>query len=195
MSSDARAMSSSSTPRCVTARITVGLGRRRQADAGRLQPRDRLAPLEAERGEIDLDEVRLDLLQIDRHPGVVERLREGACASVVVGEPLDVVVERIQARGRDDPRLAHRAAEEVLLTPCALHQLARAGEQRPEWAAEPLRETERHGVEARGDLRRRNAERDRRIEEPRAVQVDGQAELSGGLDDLFELVERPDAAA
>ena len=169
--------------------------RRRQADAGRLQPRERLAALEAERREVDLDEVRLDLLEVDREPASRERLRERARTGVVVGEPVDVVVERVDARRGHDPGLTHRAAEEVLLAPRALHQLARAREQRAERAAEPLRETERHGVEARGDLRGRDAERDRRVEEPRAVQVDGEAELARSGDDLLELAERPDAPA
>jgi hypothetical protein len=67
---------------------------------------------------------------------------------VVVREPLDVVVERVDAGRRNDPRLAHRAAEEVLLAPRALHELVRAGEQRAKRTAETFREAERHRVEA-----------------------------------------------
>ena len=81
-------------------------------------------------------------------------LGEPARARVVVGEPLDVVVERVDAGGGDDPRLAHRAAEEVLLAPRALDRLGRAREERAERAAEALREAERDGVEARADRRR-----------------------------------------
>ena len=44
-------------------------------------------------------------------------------------------------------------------------------------------------------VRGRNAERRRRVEEPRAVQVDGEAELARRRDDLVQLVERPHAPA
>ena len=54
----------------------------------------------------------------------METLRERLRASVVVREPLDVVVERVEAGRGDDPRLPHRTAEEVLLAPRALHELA-----------------------------------------------------------------------
>ena len=59
--------------------------------------------VEPERADIDLDEVRLDLLQVDRHAGFLEPLGEPPRASVVVREPLDVVVERVDAGRGDDP--------------------------------------------------------------------------------------------
>ena len=144
-------MSSSSISRCVTARSTVGCGVGETPTPTDWSRAIASAALEAERRDVDLHEVRLDLLEIDGHAGCVERLRERACAGVVVGEPVDVVVERVEAGRSHDPGLAHRPAEEVLLAPRALHQLARAGEQRAERAAEPLREAERHRVEARRD--------------------------------------------
>src|SRR4029453_14095267 len=49
---------------------------------------------------------------------------------MVVGEPLDVVVERVDAGRRDDPGLPHRSAELVLETPRPLHQLVRARDER-----------------------------------------------------------------
>jgi hypothetical protein len=55
---------------------------------------------------IDLDEVRLHLLEIDPDAGLDEALAKAACACVVVGDALDVVVERIQRGCGDDPRLA-----------------------------------------------------------------------------------------
>ena len=48
-------------------------------------------------------------------PAAAQPSASRARARVVVGEPLDVVVERVEARGGDDPGLAHRAAEAVLL--------------------------------------------------------------------------------
>ena len=103
-------------------------------------------------------------------------LGEPASARVVVGQPLDVVVERVDAGSGDDPGLPHRATEEVLLAPRALHQLRRSREQRPERTAEALREAERDGVEAPADLRRRDARRDGRVEEPRAVEMGREAD-------------------
>src|SRR5688572_31621703 len=98
--------------------------RRGKPDLGSLQARESVGPVAAERLEVDLHEVRLDLLEIDGKARIVERLGEPACARVIVREPLDMVVERVETGGGDDARLAHRTAEEVLLAPPALHELA-----------------------------------------------------------------------
>ena len=100
------------------------MDRRREADAGIREPRQRVGPLEAETGRVDLDEVRLHLLEIHRDARLVETLRERLRASVIVREPLDVVIERVEAGRGDDPGLPHRTAEEVLLAPRMGHQLA-----------------------------------------------------------------------
>ncbi len=172
-----------------------GMDRGREADSRLAQRGKSSRPLEPERGEVDLDEVCLDLIDVDRTTGFRERLRETSGARVVVGEPVDMVVEGVDARSGDDSRLAHRATEEVLLAPGTLDQLARAGEERAERAAEPLGETERDGVEARGEDRGCDAERGGGVQEPCAVQVHRKPELSGGRDDVFQLGEWPDAAA
>ena len=147
------------------------MDRRGQPDA---RPGAARAPRSVERPScagVDLDEVRLDLIEVDGNTCFVERLGERARARVVLGEPFDVVVERVDAGGRDDARLPHRSAEQVLLPPGALDQLVRAGEQRSERAPEPLREAERHRVEARRRSRRRDAGRNRGVEEACAVEV------------------------
>ena len=54
----------------------------------------------------------------------MERIRQRARSGVILGEPLDVLIERVEAGSRHDPRLAHRAAEEMLLAPRAIHQVA-----------------------------------------------------------------------
>ena len=120
---------------------------------GRPKTSEGVGSVEPERCNVDLHEVRLDLLEVDRHTSAVKRPGERAGTRVIVGEAIDVVVERIQTGSSDDPCLAHRASEQVLLTPRALHQLARAREQCAERAAEALREAERHRVEAGRDLR------------------------------------------
>src|SRR4029079_3258426 len=80
-------------------------------------------------------------------PGGIPAPPQTARAGVILGQPVDVVLERVDTGRRDDPRLAHRAPEEVLLAPRPLDALRRAPEQRAERAAEPLREAERDGVE------------------------------------------------
>ena len=54
----------------------------------------------------------------------METSRERLRARVIVREPVDVVIERVQPRRGDDPGLPHRPAEEVLLAPRLRHQLA-----------------------------------------------------------------------
>ena len=188
-------MSSSVTSRCVTARMTVGWIVVESPTPAVGEPSERVRPVEAEPRRVDLDEVRLDLLEIDRHSRLVDRLGERPRPLVILRQPLDVVVERVQTRSRDDAGLSHGAAEQVLLPPRAGHELLRTGEQRPERAPEPLREAERHGVEARGDGGRLDTERNGCVEEAGAVEVDGETDLPRRRDDILEVGERPDASA
>ena len=143
----ARSMSSSPTSRCVTARITVGwIVDERPTPASRRRPSasSRSSP---SLPDVHLHEVRLHLLEIDRQPRAVPRLGQPPRPRVVVGQAVDVVVEGVDACRRDDARLPHGAAEQVLLTPGPLHQRARSGQHGPERAAEALREADRDGVE------------------------------------------------
>ena len=145
-----------------------------------LSSAERVVALEAEGLDVDLHEVRLDAIRgRPGTPAAASPSAERARAGVVVGETLDVVVERVDAGRGDDPRLAHRAAEEVLLAPGALDELLGACQERSERAAEPLRQAERDGVEAGGDLGRRDALRRRGVQEAGAVEVHGEPELAG----------------
>ena len=105
-------MSSSSTSRCVTARSTVGWIVAESPTPCSASSADRL--LLRPRRHVELHEVRLDPIRVDGEPGLGEAEREPLRPRMVVRQPLDVVLERVDARGRDDPGLAHRAAEEVL---------------------------------------------------------------------------------
>ena len=73
---------------------------------------------EARRHELNL---HLDGVRVDREAGGGQAVGEGACTRVVLGEPLDMVVERVEARGRDDAGLAHGPAEEMLVAARLLH--------------------------------------------------------------------------
>src|SRR5207249_647877 len=80
----------------------------------------------------------------------------------------------------DDSAVSHRAAKVVLEPARLLHRLDRAGGQRAEWAAEPLRQAQRDRVEAAPDLRRGDAGRDRRVHHARTVEMQAQPELACG---------------
>src|SRR5215212_12141992 len=83
----------------------------------------------------------------------------------------------------------------MLEAPRAMHQLGGPGDEGAERAAEALRETDRDGVGMTRDLRGWDAERNRGIEEARAVEVQPQAELAAGVGDRRDLLQRPDAPA
>ena len=114
-------MSSSPTSRCVTARSTDGwiVADRPTPCSARMPKRLLLR----ERRDVELEEVRLDAIGIDREPRLGEPEREPLRPRVVVGEPLDVVVEGVDTRRRDDARLTHGAAEEVLEPSRVRHHL------------------------------------------------------------------------
>ena len=135
------------------------------------------------------------VVRVDRKAGVGKALREPLRARVVLGEALDVVVERVEHRRRDDTGLAERAAEQELEVPGLLHLLLGAGEDRAHRAAEPLREADLDGVGEPAVLGGRDAGGDGGVEQARAVEMDGEAELAGGGDRRFELLERPDPPA
>ena len=101
----------------------TGERRPRNPDALAEQPLDRFADVQAEGADVDLDEVRLHLLEVDRDAGLVQPLGEPPCSRVVFGQALDVVVERVDACRGDDPRLPHRTSELMLEASRAQHPL------------------------------------------------------------------------
>src|SRR6266545_4368237 len=82
----------------------------REPDPDVPEPLQRVRLGETERLEAHLNEVGLDRRGIDGHAAFVQPLRQPSRAGVVVGEPLDVVVERVEPGRSDNPRLAHGAA-------------------------------------------------------------------------------------
>ena len=114
---------------------------------------------------------------------------------MVLRKPVDVVVERVDAGGRHDPSLAHRASEEMLVAPRLRHALLRPRDDRSERAAEPFGEAERDRVELAPVLRCRSPARDRGVHEPRAVEMHREPVRPGLGDHLLEMPERPDPAA
>ncbi len=86
-------------------------GGKREQNAFRAEPCDGFVRAQAEPGRVELHEIRLDLVDLDGQAGFCQALREPAGVGVVLRKPVDVVVERIDAGGRHDPSLAHRASE------------------------------------------------------------------------------------
>jgi hypothetical protein len=121
----------------------------------------------------------------------VQTLGQPPGPRVIVREPLDVVVERVDPGRSDDPRLPHRTAELVLESPGLPHQLVGAGDQRPERAPEPLGEADRDRVEVSCDLRSGHSARHCSVEHARPVEMDRKLDLPAGGDERPDLVERP----
>ena len=114
------------------------MGSHRESDSFSREPGESVARIEIECADVDLDEVRLHLLEIDRHACGLQTFGQLPRPGVVLGEPFDVVVEGVNAGRRNDSGLPHRSAELVLETTCPPHQVVRAGDERPERAPEPL---------------------------------------------------------
>ena len=169
--------------------------RRGERDAGLAQARERLVARQAKRVDAELDEVRLHLLGVDRQPGRVPAVGEPSCAGMVVDKPVDMVLERVDTGGGDDPCLTHRSSEEVLLAPGALDRLLRAGEDRAERAAEAFREAQRHRVEEAPEPRGGNAGGDRGVQQAGAVEVRRDPALARRGRDGCELLDRPAPSA
>src|SRR4051812_26156419 len=113
---------------------------------------------------------------------------------MIIGEALDVVLERINSRGGEYARLPHRAAEGVLPAPRALDEVLAPGEHGADGAAEPFAQIDPDGVEALRVIARADAGRDRRVEQPRAVHVRLHAALVRDFTHLAQLLQRPDRA-
>ncbi len=131
---------------------------------------------EAGGGHVDEDDVRLGR---PGQPGPDRGQQRGELpgAAVVVGEPVDHRVERDEACGGCDARLVHRPAAEPLQVQARVRdrrprcRRARA----PNGRTEALVEAERDRVDRGRERGERDAERDGRVRQPRAVEVHAHA--------------------
>ena len=98
---------------------------------------------------------------------------------MVVGQALHLMVKGIQPRRRQGTGLAHAAADHLAQTPRLGDQRRGAAQHRANRRAQALGQAHRHRIEMLGDLPRVHVEPDRRVVEPRAVQVQGQAMFTG----------------
>ena len=111
------------------------------------------------------------LARSTRSPGSRARPSASAGVRVILREPVHHPLERDDPGGRDDSGLAHAAAEHLPHTRAPGDERGRAADDRADGRGEPF-DAERDGVDVTGELARRALEGDRRVEEPRAVEVD-----------------------
>ena len=122
---------------------------------------------------------------VGEDPGVV----------VVLLQPPDHLGQREDARRRDDARLAHAAAEDLPHPPGAVDERRRAADHRPDRRGEPFRQAELHRRDVPRPVGDRPAGRDRRVEQPRAVEVNRQVVAGGDGRDRREVLGRQNRAA
>ena len=193
---DARSTSSSPRSRCVTARSTAGWIVE-ESPTPASSSRASASPWVSPSGARSICTKFVSTWSRSTgSPAACQASREPSRAGVIVGEPLDVVIERVDARRRDDPRLAHRAAEEVLFAPGALdHRSAEPASSAPSGQPRPF-ERQIVTVSKRAAIAAgRHALRDSSVDEARTVEVHGEPHLARRARDRVELVERPDAPA
>ena len=156
--------------RCVTARSQPG--RRPPTRTPRLEQPLTQAGLVGDR-----DEVRLHGRGIDP-----EALGEPPRARVVVGEPLDVVVERVELAAATIPACRIAPPKRNFCRQARSISSAEPARSAPSGQPSPF-ERQSVTVSASADSRRRlDPGGDRRVEQPRAVEVDGEPELARGVD-------------
>src|SRR5207249_10931154 len=110
--------------------------------------------------------------------------------AVVAGEPLDVVLERVEAGRGEHARLPHRAAEDLARTARAGDEVAAAKQHGSGRRAQTLRQAARHRVEARAELLYRRVEMHGGIEDARAIETCRKAAPLGEPERLFEIGAR-----
>ena len=107
--------------------------------------------------------------------------RQTACIGVVFGQPVHMVVQRVQRTGRQQPSLAQPAAGHLADAARAIDQFARTTQCRADRRTQAFAEADGEAVEMVGDLPHTVVgtlpgcgRSHGRVEHPRAVQVRGQ---------------------
>ena len=143
--------------------------------------------------DVDEDDVRLDRLQIDGEAVEIRgRLGESASVDMIIRETFAIVLERVEGTCRDDPRLAEPAPVHLLEPAPAIDYIAGSGERRPHRGAETFREAHVHRRCGVGVLVQADAGGSRRVPEPSAVEVDGEAEIDRHVAYRAHRLESPD---
>jgi hypothetical protein len=125
----------------------------------------------------------------------VARLGEQPGVLVVLGEPVDVVVEGVEPGGGQDADLPHPAAHPLAPDPRFRDRLVRADHQRPDRGAEALAQADRHHGAHPAVLLERDAGRDVCVPDPGAVDVQADVLLVDELAKLADRLGRDDRSA
>ena len=166
----ARAMPASSTSRWVTKRTVSGAMACGQ-DAVTLQVGQQLVRL----GVGERHDVRPHRGGVEPAPGPALRHRIGQPGGprVVLGQPLDHLAQRHQARCGQHTGLAHATAQPLARQPPLGDHVRLTRQQRPHRGAQSLGQAAHDRRRRRGPRRRRHARRRLGVEEPGPVHVDG----------------------
>src|SRR5258706_15153904 len=84
---------------------------------------------------------------------------------MIVAQPLEVVVERVEARGGEDPGLPHRSTQHASVPDAARDELLRSREERSARRAQALGKRHADEVEGLGEVRELRAGRSRDVPE------------------------------
>ena len=125
---------SASTSRCVTARTELGPTAPMRTPSASKSAQKRLASATPKMTMLVSTSPGSSVMPGSSRQPAGQRRR----VRVVVGQPVDVVVERVQRARRDDARLAQCAAEHLLVAPRLLDQRGRARQEAPSGAPRPF---------------------------------------------------------
>ena len=114
---------------------------------------------------------------------------------VIVGQAIDVMVDRVQTRCGEHAGLTQPAAEHLAPAMRRIDQVARTDEDRADRRAESLRQADGHGVERLREFRDGSTRRDRCVEHARAVEMHRETALARERCDVLDVRLCDDAAA
>ena len=124
-----------------------------------------------------------------------DRVGQRAGLGVVFGQPVDVVLQRVERPGGDDAGLPHAAAEHLAMPPRA-GRINSSGPHsaEPTGAPSPFEKQMLTVSNCAAQSSARNAGRHHRVEQPRAVQVAGQSVIGSPAANLLDHFPRLDPA-
>ncbi len=136
------------------------------------------------RGEVELDTPQ---------PG--KTFRQQPRVGMVLGKPVEIMVERLEPGGGEDARLSHRATKHPAGAMGPRDVVGAARKNTADRAAQPLRQRDRDQIKGCGEFGEAMPGSDRRIEQPRAVEVAPDAEILRRRADGDGVLLREDDAA
>ena len=130
-------------------------------------------------GDVEIDHIGLNRRRIEVQtvdPG--QPLGQGLSVGVILGQAVDMMLQGVNAGRRDDPGLAHGAAELMFEAPSLVDEIAVARQHPADRTAQALRQIDPHTVAGRREIGGADARGDHRVEQPRAIHVQRQPMLS-----------------